>query len=918
MIGQKSRNFGGRDHPRRNLLRAIILATGAFVLAAASASGAATPADAGSLPPSVCDIQSAAGNDCVAAYSSVRALYSSYNGPLYQVQRSSDANIIDIGVLSPGGYANAAAQDAFCANTVCIVTKIYDQSPRKNDLTPGPVGQAGSADYGVRADALPIVAGGHAAYGIMITPGTGYRHMLGDGVATGSDPETMYAVLSASNIAQVDRCCSSFGNAEAVAANTGSAHMDALNLSSVCTAIPCQGTGPWFQADLENATFMGAGGPNPNNISMGYNQPFVTGVLRNDGSTKFALDGGSSNNPTLASLYSGALPPGYSPMQKEGGIILGIGGDNSNAASGSFFEGTMTRGYASDQTVAAIAANIASVGYQGTSGGGPGSPIVYPKGGQCVDVAGDDNGGDGAAIQIWTCQHDAVDQRWTPKDGLVTGPMMSLGRCMDVKSGSKTPGTEVQLYTCNGDGAQVWQQQANGTLLNPQSGLCLTSPGGSTTDGTHLVIDTCAGSDNQKFWVSYPYQAIGAPGGQCLDVAGTNNGGNGANVGTSACVREEVDQMWRQSVDGSLVSLGRCLDIKGNATTAGTEVELWDCNGLGGQKWVQQTNGTLLNPQSGLCLNAPTAGVVATIQRCTGAANQQFSVSGGHPITAPGGKCIDVVGDDQYGDWFGIDVQLWDCTPAAADQHWTYHPEDNTLRTLTRCLDVRGNSSTPGTGVELYNCNGVGGQKWIPQADGTLLNPQSGLCLNARGSGSSNGTILEINACTGSTSEQFGVIPAISLAPGTQLSLRATTPCCTTSYIRHQNGAGALSDISATSTSGDKTDATWIARAGLADSTCVSFESKNYPNGYLYQSNGQVFQDQNDGTTQFATNATFCPVPGKNGGGVSLSWFGDSSKYLRHYYGKLYVASSAGSNAWDGGTSWTDDVSWAPTAPWVA
>src|ERR1035441_2862996 len=68
-----------------------------------------------------CDIYAKAGDPCVAAHSTTRAMYASYNGPLYQVLRQSDGKTLDIGVVQPsgspypdaGGYANAAAQDAF-------------------------------------------------------------------------------------------------------------------------------------------------------------------------------------------------------------------------------------------------------------------------------------------------------------------------------------------------------------------------------------------------------------------------------------------------------------------------------------------------------------------------------------------------------------------------------------------------------------------------------------------------------------------------------------------------------------------------------------------------------------------------------------------------------------------------------------
>jgi hypothetical protein len=76
----------------------------------------------------------------VAAHSTTRALYADYNGPLYRVLRQSDGKTLDIGVVHPaaspspdaGGYADAAAQDRFCANTYCWITTIYDQSGKHN------------------------------------------------------------------------------------------------------------------------------------------------------------------------------------------------------------------------------------------------------------------------------------------------------------------------------------------------------------------------------------------------------------------------------------------------------------------------------------------------------------------------------------------------------------------------------------------------------------------------------------------------------------------------------------------------------------------------------------------------------------------------------------------------------------------
>ncbi|MEU5444701.1 RICIN domain-containing protein [Streptomyces griseofuscus] len=77
--------------------------------------------------------------------------------------------------------------------------------------------------------------------------------------------------------------------------------------------------------------------------------------------------------------------------------------------------------------------------------------------------------------------------------------------------------------------------------------------------------------------------------------------------------------------------IGRCLDIEGNGTANGTEVELWDCNGVGGQKWVQQVDGSLRSPQSGRCLDSPSGatanGTRSQIWDCNSSAAQRFALT---------------------------------------------------------------------------------------------------------------------------------------------------------------------------------------------------------------------------------------------------------------------------------------------------
>ena len=110
-----------------------------------------------------------------------------------------------------------------------------------------------------------------------------------------------------------------------------------------------------------------------NNQSEPLTSDFVSLHLkgRTDG---FAIKGGDATKGPLKTMYDGARPDpklaccdkppwSYQPMQKQGAIILGIGGDNSCSAVGTFYEGAMTATYTDDATDAALQANIVAAGY---------------------------------------------------------------------------------------------------------------------------------------------------------------------------------------------------------------------------------------------------------------------------------------------------------------------------------------------------------------------------------------------------------------------------------------------------------------------------------------------------------------------------------------------------------------------------
>jgi beta-glucanase (GH16 family) len=172
-----------------------------------------------------------------------------------------------------------------------------------------------------------------------------------------------------------------------------------------------------------------------------------------------------------------------------------------NVAMGGSFPGAFGGGPtgATQSGVPMIVDYVAA--YTTTGGGGPPPP---PPGGKAITGYGglclDDRSASTAnfnPIQIWTCNGTGA-QQWTFVEAGST--LHVLGKCLDIKGGGTANGTPVDLYDCNNTGAQVFIPQPNGSLYNPQSNRCLDDTGWSTTPGTQVEIWDCTGNANQQ-WV---------------------------------------------------------------------------------------------------------------------------------------------------------------------------------------------------------------------------------------------------------------------------------------------------------------------------------------------------------------------------------------------------------------------------------
>jgi alpha-galactosidase len=185
--------------------------------------------------------------------------------------------------------------------------------------------------------------------------------------------------------------------------------------------------------------------------------------------------------------------------------------------------------------------------------------------------------------------------------------------------------------------------------------------------------------------ISTTAAAIGKSGASSYTLANLWSGATSATTGPiSASVPAHGTVMFRVSggstgtvTSGEVhaVGAGKCLDVPGSSTTAGTSVEIWSCNGGANQVWTRTSSG-------------------------------QLTVYGG---------------------------------------------------SSQMCLDAYDNQTTPGTKVEIWSCNGGANQQWQFNANGTITGVQSGLCLDVTGASTANGALAELWTCNGQSNQQWSL-----------------------------------------------------------------------------------------------------------------------------------------------------------------
>jgi predicted alpha-1,2-mannosidase len=236
----------------------------------------------------------------------------------------------------------------------------------------------------------------------------------------------------------------------------------------------------------------------------------------------------------------------------------------------------------------------------------------------------------GNPVQIYACNGTEA-QEWTIAPG---GTVSAVGLCLGTASSGAKPGTRVNLYTCDGTGTQRWATGPKGTLVNSGSHLCLDDPGGVTTTGTRLEVDTCGQAAGEDWMLppAPPSQVGAVVSGVSSSLCMDDQGGvtaNGNPVEVASCDGAAA-QRWTVEPDGTLRVLGKCMDVAAGGSGTAAVIDLHACGGTGAQQWRIDSGGSLVNPQSGECLEDPGAstkpGTQLHLGPCNGTAAQDWKL----------------------------------------------------------------------------------------------------------------------------------------------------------------------------------------------------------------------------------------------------------------------------------------------------
>ncbi|MEU9992713.1 sigma-70 family RNA polymerase sigma factor [Streptomyces sp. NPDC048045] len=103
----------------------------------------------------------------------------------------------------------------------------------------------------------------------------------------------------------------------------------------------------------------------------------------------------------------------------------------------------------------------------------------------------------------------------------------------------------------------------------------------------------------------------------------------------------------------------------------------------------------------------------------------------------------------------GSPITIYPCNATIAQKVTV--TSDNRLKIQGKCVDVSDGRTDNGTPVQLSSCSGSAAQVWMPQPDGSLVNPQSHRCLDDPAATLQEGTQLQIYDCNKTAAQRWRI-----------------------------------------------------------------------------------------------------------------------------------------------------------------
>jgi len=155
--------------------------------------------------------------------------------------------------------------------------------------------------------------------------------------------------------------------------------------------------------------------------------------------------------------------------------------------------------------------------------------------GYCMDDYRDNTAAN-TVVDVWRCNGSGA-QGWVAAGGAITH---DTTYCLSVLDNAKAPGSKLVANTCDTEPGQVWFAEKGG-YLNPNSGLCLSAP--PNTTNSQLILGSCDRlGQADEAW----YSTSSKPG------ANIPSTGCGSQVGGQkiACIAEQQWTDWQNNPSG--------------------------------------------------------------------------------------------------------------------------------------------------------------------------------------------------------------------------------------------------------------------------------------------------------------------------------------------------------------------------------